>query len=70
MTRVRIPAYTDRFMMGDAYGEIVKVTKRKERYVGVPSSRSRTDAYEIAHVKLDKSGKTMKFILDDCTEVD
>ena len=62
--RVRIPAYTDRFMMGDAYGEIVKTTvskKLKDRY---------NDPVEIAHVKLDKSGKTLKFVLADCTEVD
>ena len=25
--RVQIPAYTDRWMMGDRYGEVVKVTK-------------------------------------------
>ena len=62
MTRVQIPAYTDRFMMGDAYGEIVKVTRSKkvDRW---------GDPYEIAYVKLDKSGKTLRFILSDCTEV-
>jgi len=55
--RVQIPAYTDRFMMGDRYGAVVKITHTA---IG----------REIAHVKLDKSGKTMKFILEDCTEVD
>ena len=69
MTRVQIPAYTDMWMRGDRYGCIVKTTVREERYVGAPSQRSRMDSYEIAHVKLDKSGKTIKVILNDCTEV-
>ena len=66
-TRVQIPAYTDAWMRGDRYGEIVKITKHRERYVGVESSRKIIENYELAHVRLDKSGKTMKFILDDCT---
>ena len=64
--RVQIPAYTDRWMMGDRYGDVIKIVKHKERYVGVPSSRTKSDTYEVAHIKLDKSGKTMKFILADC----
>jgi len=67
--RVQIPAYTDRWMMGDRYGYVIKTTRHKERYIGVPSSRSRSDEYEVAHVKLDKSGKTVKVILADCTNV-
>lgn len=57
--RVQIPAYTDRWMMGDRYGEIVKVTrgKVKDRWGDLP---------EIAHVKLDKSGKIVRVILNDC----
>jgi len=55
--------------MGDRYGTVTKITKYKERYAGVPSQRSRTDAYDIAHVKLDVSGKTVKVVLDDCTVV-
>ena len=58
-TRVQIPAYTDRWMMGDRYGEIVKIVKGRKGMV----------REEVAHVKLDKSGKTLHFILDDCTEV-
>lgn len=54
-TRVQIPAYTDRWMMGDRYGDLVKTT----RYRG----------QEYAHVLLDKSGRVMKFILADCTIV-
>ena len=57
--RVQIPAYTDRWMMGDRYGEIVKITK----------GRKGMEREEVAHVKLDKSGKTLRFILDDCTPV-
>jgi len=44
--------------MGDRFGEVVKV------------SSSTTKGEIVAHVKLDKSGKTLKFILDDCKEVD
>ena len=57
--RVQIPVYTDRWMMGDRYGEIVKITRHRQ-LDGHP---------EIAHVKLDKSGKVMRFILADCTPV-
>jgi len=60
--RVQIPAYTDRWMMGDRFGEIVKVTKNRK-------SMAAKVGEEIAHVKLDKSGKTVKVILDDCTVV-
>ena len=55
-TRVQIPAYTDRWMMGDRFGELVKTT----RYRGK----------NIAHVKLDISGKKIKVLLDDVTIVD
>lgn len=58
--RVQIPAYTDRWMMGDRYGEIVKITR---------SAKSNSNHYEIAHVKLDKSGKIVRFVLADCTPV-
>ena len=63
--RVQIPAYTDRWMQGDRYGVIVKVTKKTV-------SNGKPDGFvlrEIAHVKLDKSGKTTKVVLDDCTFV-
>lgn len=61
MTRVQIPAYTDRWMMGDRFGEIVKVTKGRKA--------GRRTNIEIAHVLLDKSGKVIKVQLDDCTVV-
>lgn len=66
--RVQIPAYTDRWMMGDRYGEVVKITKR--RFVRDELTRRvKGDPEEIAHVKLDISGKTIRVILADCTEV-
>ena len=54
-TRVQIPAYTDRWMMGDRYGTVTKTGKRGEN--------------EIAWVKLDISGKTVVVLLLDCTPV-
>jgi hypothetical protein len=68
--RVQIPAYTDRWMMGDRFGEIVKITKRRRKAAGVRAvllTDSHRDPVEIAHIKLDKSGKTVRCILDDCT---
>ena len=56
--RVQIPAYSgDRWMRGDQYGEVIKITEHAH-----PDGWE----YEIAHVKLDKSGKTVRVILDDC----
>ena len=59
--RVQIPAYTDRWMRGDRYGEVVKVVK-----TSVPIEGTFRD---VAHVKLDKSGKTVRVILADCEVV-
>ena len=56
--RVQIPAYTDRWMMGDQYGTVIKIVKSK-----VVSKPGQIPA-EIASVLLDKSGKTVKVILD------
>jgi len=70
MTRVQIPVYTDRWMMGDRYGEVVKVTRQWEHHPGPNSlSVARRTGPEIASVKLDKSGKTVRVILDDCEVV-
>ncbi len=44
-------------MMGDRYGEVVRTFNHREL------------GHEVAVVKLDKSGKTIRVILDDCTEV-
>lgn len=68
--RVQIPAYTDRWMMGDRYGEIVKVTRQWVKQT-LASGRtvSTRDGDEIATVKLDVSGRTVRVILADCTPV-
>jgi hypothetical protein len=69
--RVQIPAYTDRWMMGDRYGEVVKVTKARKGFPtsALVSADTRGTYIEVAHVKLDKSGKTARFVLNDCTPV-
>lgn len=58
--RVQIPAYSDRWMMGDRYGEIVKITRRK--ILGGFLT-------EVAHVRLDISKKVVRFDLDHCNPV-
>lgn len=70
MTRVEIPAYTDRFMMGDRCGELIKVTRAgagrlRDRLLTSDPGRY-SGMVELAHVKLDKSGKTVRVILADC----
>ena len=48
--RVEMPAYSDRWMMGDRYGEIVRInTKRNTSF---------------CHVRLDKSGKVVRVHMD------
>jgi len=61
--RVQIPAYTDRWMMGDRFGEVARVTKTRK------ANGTLAAGAEIAHVKLDVSGTTVRVILDDCTVV-
>jgi hypothetical protein len=61
--RVQIPAYTDRWMMGDRFGEILKISMSRP---GVATERGIKEPVEIAHVRLDKSGKTVRVILNDC----
>ncbi len=60
MTRVQIPAYTDRWMMGDRYGVVVGT------YV---MEQGEHEGEEIARVKLDKSGKVVRVVYADCAEV-
>lgn len=60
MQRVQIPAYTDRWMMGDRYGDVVR---QDTIVIG-------GELVERATVKLDKSGKRVRVLLDDCTPVD
>lgn len=70
--RVQIPAYTDRWMMGDRFGEIVKVSRQRPRHAvraALLTRHPHAKGQEIAHVRLDKSGKTIRVILDDCQVV-
>lgn len=60
-TRVEIPIWTDRWMMGDRCGDVVKIVRRKLKGDAEP--------VEIAYVKLDISGKTVKVIYTDCRVV-
>lgn len=55
--RVEIPAYTDRWMMGDRCGEVLGA------YVIEDGEHEGAEAYR---VKLDKSGKVVRVIADDC----
>lgn len=58
MSRVQIPAYTDRWMMGDRYGAVLRYERvKKGERVG----------QRVAVVKLDISQKVKKFLADDCT---
>jgi len=61
--RVQIPPYTDRWMMGDRFGEVVRVVNKTIRHDRADRVR------DVAHVKLDKSGKTIRVLLDDCVVV-
>jgi hypothetical protein len=61
--RVQIPAYTDRWMMGDRYGEVVRIATRR-------NDNAFDGREKIVHVLLDKSGKVRKFVLDDCIVID
>jgi hypothetical protein len=67
--RVQIPAYTDRWMMGDRYGDVVKTSKQRRNFPAraAVSADDRGTYIEVVHVKLDKSGKTVRVILADCT---
>lgn len=62
--RVQIPAYTDRWMMGDRYGEVVGITRRAGE-----SDNMLGKSADLYRVKLDKSGKVVKVYADDCKEV-
>lgn len=69
--RVQIPAYTDRWMMGDRFGTVTSTYLKKTcaRRVA-PNTVIAGPRVEIARVKLDVSGKTIRVLLSDCTIVD
>jgi hypothetical protein len=58
--RVQIPAYTDHWMRGDRYGEVVRTF----------TIMTSGDVISRARVKLDKSGKTITVDLDECEVID
>ena len=67
MTRVQIPAYTDAWMMGDRYGELISVRERWDHYPDKDGALAvKRTMREIATVKLDVSGRTVRVLLDDC----
>jgi hypothetical protein len=70
--RVQIPAYTDRWMMGDRYGEIISIREARpatRAALLTDNPRRYSGKVEIARVKLDKSGATVSVILSDCDPV-
>jgi hypothetical protein len=56
MTRVQIPAYTDWWMKGARYGEVVGYG-----WTGHGDNRR-----EVCKVRLDATGTVHRFIADDC----
>ena len=67
--RVQIPAYTDRWMMGDRYGEVTRTYTRKgEGRRIAPNTVIEGPRVEMVVVKLD-SGKSVRVPLLDCTIV-
>jgi len=55
--RVQIPVNTDRWAMGDRYGEVVKT---------YPKTNHNGSVTEMVMVKLDNSGKVVRVALDNC----
>ena len=73
MIRVQIPAYHDRWMMGDRFGTLMKTAVAKRGQLGARAALltdRRFGEVVVAYVKLDKSGKTVKVILDDCEGIE
>lgn len=62
--RVQIPAYTDMWMRGARYGDVLRTFKRTYR-------AGRTiKAVTIALVKLDATNRNVRVNLDDCQIID
>ena len=59
-TRVELHPATDRWMMGDRFGEVVKVTSKIRDF-----KITRT----FVHVRMDRSGKTIRFGPEDLIEL-
>lgn len=58
--RVQIPAYTDRWMMGDRFGEVVAIRAL------VKGEHAGREAYTVL---LDRSGAHRTYLADDCRPV-
>lgn len=58
--RVQVPVYSDHWMRGDRYGEVVAE-------YSVSANGSTSDRYR---VKLDKSGRLASFNADDCKVIE
>jgi hypothetical protein len=59
-------------MRGARYGDVVKITKERERGPRGVKGRGFTVTsveHSIAHVRLDATGKVIRVLLDDCTVV-
>jgi hypothetical protein len=65
MTRVQIPAYSDHWMRGDRYGDVDATVRR-----AVFKAGKGTVFQDMYRIKLDKSGKTVRFPVDDCEVVE
>jgi hypothetical protein len=61
--RVRIPEYAADYA-SDPYGEIVKITYQKP--TGMARMMVNGGMLVVAHVKLEKSGKVISVLRDDC----
>jgi hypothetical protein len=66
--RVQIPAYTDHWMKGDRYGDVVDT--HMSRYPIRPIDGGEAVITDVVRVKLDKSGKVRPFLLCDCEVVE
>jgi hypothetical protein len=59
--RVEIPAWTDQWIRGDKYGEVMRAKVIED---------GELEGTEMLYVKLDKSGKSIRVQADDCKVVD
>jgi hypothetical protein len=71
--RIQIPAYTDHWMRGDRFGELLRTSWMRPGAVHVRARLLTKHRFgervELAHVRLDKSQRTVRVILADCEVV-
>lgn len=58
MQTYEIAPHYDRWMMGDRLGTLVRISKAR---TGIHAGA------DIAHLRMHRSGKTIRVLLDDCT---